>query len=57
MRYKQLVTQKLEQVENMLTVLNTILSQAKTREEYDNWQEKVREKINEIQTLINSEND
>lgn len=57
MRYKQLVIQKLEQVENMLTVLNTILSQAKTREEYDNWQERVREKISEIQTLINSESE
>jgi len=57
MRYKQLVTQKLEQTENMLTVLNTILAQAKTREEYDNWQERVREKLNEIQTLINSESE
>jgi len=55
MRYKDLVSKKLEQLENSLNVLNSLLSQGAPRHEVQNWFEQVKEKIEETQTLLNSE--
>lgn len=55
MRYKDLVSRKLEQLENSLNVLNSLLSQGAPRHEVQDWFEQVKEKINETQTLLNSE--
>lgn len=55
MRYKDLVSRKLEQLENSLNVLNSLLSQGAPRHEVQNWFEQVKEKIEEAQTLLNSE--
>lgn len=55
MRYKDLVSTKLEQLENSLNVLNSLLSQGAPRHDVQNWFDTVREKIDEAQTLINSE--
>lgn len=55
MRYKNLITQKLEQLQNSLVVLNSLLSQGASRYQVEEWLEKLREKVEETQTLINSE--
>jgi len=56
MRYKQLVTNKLDQLQNSLLQLQSILGQGRPRHEFEEWLEKYKEKIDEIQTLVNSEN-
>lgn len=56
MRYKTLITQKLEQLQNNIVVLNSLLSQGASRYQVDEWFEKIREKVEEVQTLVNSEN-
>lgn len=56
MRYKTLVTNKLDSLSNNITSLNSLLSQQNlTRDQLDNWIETVRNKIADIQTLINTE--
>lgn len=55
MRYKDLVTTKLEQLENSLNVLSSLLSQGASGYDIQEWFERIKEKINEAQTLINSE--
>jgi hypothetical protein len=56
MRYKTLVTNKLEALSNNISSLNSLLSQPNlTREQLDNWTETVKNKIADIQTLINTE--
>jgi peptidoglycan hydrolase CwlO-like protein len=56
MRYKTLVTNKLDSLSNSITSLNSLLSQQNlTRDQLDNWIETVRNKIADIQTLINTE--
>ena len=55
MRYKDLVSQKLEQLGNSLNVLMSLLSQGAPRHEIQDWFDQVKEKIDEAQTLINSE--
>jgi len=56
MRYKSLVTNKLESLSNNISSLNSLLSQQNlTRDQLDNWIETVRNKIADIQTLINTE--
>lgn len=56
MRYKAIVTKKLENFENNLSGLYSLLSNPNlTREQLDNWYETAKERLNEIQTLINTE--
>ena len=55
MRYKDLVSTKLESLGNSLSVLMSLLSQGAPRHEILDWFDKVKEKIDEAQTLINSE--
>lgn len=56
MRYKSLVLKKLEALENSVNGLKGLLSQPNlTMQQVDLWHEKVREKISEIETLINTE--
>lgn len=56
MKYKQLVLQKLEALDNIVGGINSLLSQQQlTREQVDNWQQRMKSKMEEIATLINSE--
>ena len=55
MRYKQLVSKKLDELNNIMLGLNSLLSQNPSREQLQNQIEKHRSKVEEIQTLINSE--
>jgi len=56
MRYKTLVTNKLDSLSNNINSLNSLLSQQNlTRDQLDNWIETVKNKIADIQTLINTE--
>jgi hypothetical protein len=55
MRYKQLVSKKLDELNNILLGLNSLLSQSPTREQLQNQIEKHKDKVEEIQTLVNSE--
>lgn len=55
MKYKLLVSNKLEALQNTVTRLNSLISQNMTREQYQDVILAIREKIEEIQTLINSE--
>ena len=56
MIYKQLITGKIEQINNTLNVLNHAIS---TNDSQSSKQivEKVKEKLEEIQTLVNTEHD
>jgi hypothetical protein len=56
MRYKTLVSKKLEALDNSIGTINSLLSQQNlSREQFDNWYTLIKEKIAEIQTLINTE--
>lgn len=56
MKYKSLVTNKLEALDNTISGIKSLLSQPNlTREQVENWHIRVKEKIAEIQTLINAE--
>jgi hypothetical protein len=56
MRYKALVTTKLEALDNSISGIVSLLSQPNfTREQLEDWRRKVKEKISDIQTLVNSE--
>lgn len=56
MRYKTLVSNKLENLNNYIGNINSLLSQPNlTREQLDNWYTTVKEKLEEIQTLVNTE--
>ena len=56
MRYKALVTNKLEALDNTISLIKSLLSQANlTREQLEDWHVKVKDKIAEIQTLVNAE--
>ena len=57
MRYKTLVTAKLENLQNALNTLNYTIYQGTTKEKVDEWFTTVKEKIEDIQTLINSESE
>lgn len=57
MRYKTLVTAKLENLSNSLSTLNHMVNQGTTRDQVENWFTVVREKLDDIKTLINSEPD
>ena len=55
MRYKSLVTSKLEALDNSISRLNSLVSQNFTRDQFQEIVTALREKIQEIQTLVNSE--
>jgi len=56
MKYKQTVLQKLESVENAINGLMSMLSQPNlTREQLDQWYQFCKSKLEEIQTLVNSQ--
>ena len=55
MRYKALVSKKLDELNNIILGLNSLLSQNPTREQLQNQIEKHKTKVEEIQTLVNSE--
>lgn len=56
MKYKQTVLSKLESVENAVNGLMSMLSQPNlTREQLDQWYNFCKTKLEEIQTLINSQ--
>lgn len=55
MKYKVLVSTKLEALENSVNRLNSLISQNLTREQFQQVIATLKEKIQDIQTLINSE--
>lgn len=55
MRYKALVTNKLEALDNSINRLNSLISQNLTREQFQEVITTIKEKIAEIQTLVNAE--
>ena len=55
MRYKTLVTTKLEALENSINRLNSLISQNTTRDQLQENISIIKEKIQEVQTLINVE--
>jgi hypothetical protein len=58
MRYKALVTTKLERLDNYIGNINSLLSQPNlSREKFENWFTAVKEQIAEIQTLVNTEHE
>ena len=57
MRYKELVTKKLSELINMIMYQNSQISQLRPPQELKETLEKMQEKINEIQHLINTEHE
>lgn len=56
MRYKELVSKKLENLDNTINGINSLLSQPNlTKQQFEAWFTLVKSKIEEIQTLINTE--
>ena len=56
MRDKTAVTTKLEALDNRLGTINSLLSQPNlSRQEFELWYEGMKERIAEIQTLVNTE--
>jgi len=56
MRYKSLVLKKLEALQNSINGISSLLSQPSiTREQFEGWHNMIKEKISEIETLINTE--
>lgn len=57
MRYKQLVTKKLSELVNMIMYQSSQISQLRPPQELKETLERMQEKINEIQHLINTEHE
>lgn len=55
MRYKTLVSRKLDELDNIILGIKALLSHNPSREQMDNQFSKSKDKIEEIQTLINAE--
>lgn len=55
MKYKKLVTKKIEELENLIKSLDSQYKGVSTPYEKQQVYERVREKLEEISTLINSE--
>lgn len=55
MRYKSLVSRKLDELDNIILGIKALLSHNPSREQMDNQFSKSKDKIEEIQTLINAE--
>ena len=58
MRYKAIVLKKLEALQNSINGISSLLSQPNvSREQFENWHTMIKEKISEIETLINTEHE
>jgi hypothetical protein len=57
MRYKELITKKLGELVNMIMYQSSQISQLRPPQELKETLEKLQEKINEIQHLINTEHE
>lgn len=57
MRNKELITKKIEQLANLVTTLEGNISRGATVEQFRESLEKVRIRLEEMQTLINTESD
>jgi hypothetical protein len=57
MRYKELVTKKLSELVNMIMYQNSQISQLRPPRELKDTLERMQDKINEIQHLINTEHE
>jgi len=56
MRYKELVSKKLENLDNTISGINSLFSQPNlSRQQFEAWYNLVKSKIEEIQTLVNTE--
>lgn len=56
MRYKAIVLKKLEALQNSINGIGSLLSQPNlSKQQFDEWHQRVKEKIIEIETLINNE--
>lgn len=55
MRYKQLVSRKLEDLQNLINVQSSMVSQMRPPEEMKGHLDKIKDKLQEIQVLINTE--
>ena len=56
MRYKAIVLKKLEALQNSINGINSLLSQPNlSKQQFDTWHDMIKEKIAEIETLINAE--
>jgi hypothetical protein len=56
MRYKTLVLKKIEALQNSINGINSLLSQPNlSREQFESWHNMIKEKIAEIETLVNTE--
>jgi hypothetical protein len=56
MRYKTTVSAKLEALDNRLSTINSLLSQPNlSRQDFELWYEQMKERIAEIITLVNTE--
>ena len=55
MRYKELVSMKLEKLHDSLKMLETMLNQSAPREVVYKWFDDTKEQIENIQTLLNVE--
>lgn len=56
MRYKAIVLKKLEALQSSINGISSLLSQPNlTKQQFDEWHERIKEKILEIETLINNE--
>lgn len=56
MRYRDLISKKLENLDNTVSGISSLLSQPNlSREQFENWFKLVKSKIEEIQTLVNTE--
>lgn len=56
MRYKQLVETKLEQIQNTVMSLESLISGNTTRQEMKSYTDRVKILIEEVQSLIQKEN-
>lgn len=57
MKYKQLILRKIFEINNFLNAQQALVSTARSQEEIHAHVDKIRAKILEIETLINSENE
>jgi hypothetical protein len=57
MRYKQLITKKLGELINMIMYQSSQISQLRPPQELKETLERMQEKINEVQHLIDTEHD
>ncbi len=55
MRYKSIVSRKLEELDNIILGLKSLLSGNPSRDQIENQFTKSKDKLEEIQTLINTE--